>query len=101
MDQTVLLAILKLSNSDWGSYYHPEEIIDKLNLESPENVLIIDYRNLISHLNNLNRKEFSSYNAPPEKIRKIQALAECTYPNRIEIIRKYKDNEQEKEGLGD
>ncbi len=74
---------------------HPSRIYQMLNEESPDNVLVIDYREIVSFLNGLNTQKIP-FEIPPKKLRKLKALAQCTFYNRKEILRKLKAEEQQK-----
>ena len=74
---------------------HSAKTYKKLNAESPDNVLVIDYRNLVSFLNRLNSKDVD-FDIPPKKVRKLEALAKCTFYNRDEILKEFKSKVQQK-----
>jgi len=59
------------------------------NRESPDNVIVIDYRQLGPFLNGL-YKNSTPFTIPPEKRRKLEALANCTIYNRDEIKEKFR-----------
>jgi hypothetical protein len=71
---------------------HPPEVIKSLNEEAPENVLVIGYRQLVSFLNGISTSNIP-FDIPPEKQRKLDALARCTFSNREQIMKRYKEGE--------
>ncbi len=78
---------------------HSYAVFRKLNEESPENVLVIDYRNLVTFLNGLNTRNIP-FSIPPEKQRKLDALAQCTFYNREKIMKQFQ-NEKEQKKIGE
>lgn len=59
------------------------------NNESPENVLVIDYRELEALLNGLPTNRFP-FKIKPEKLRKLVALGRCTWENKEKIKNLFK-----------
>jgi hypothetical protein len=74
---------------------HPPNIYQMLNNESPDNVLVIDYRDLVSFLNGFATQDIP-FKIPTKKLRRLKALAECTFYNRKEVIKKYKSQTGQK-----
>ncbi len=72
---------------------HPPKIIKSLNEEAPDNILVIDYRELVPFLNGLGTQNVP-FSIPPEKQRKLDALAKCTFNNREQIKRQFKEKEE-------
>ncbi len=66
-----------------------KEQFNKWNRNSPNNILIIDYRKLEEFLNNFTNDEIP-FEIPPEKRRKLEALALCTYKNKDKLKEKFK-----------
>lgn len=59
------------------------------NRDSPDNVLVLDYRQLETFLNGL-YKNSTPLKISPEKRRKLEALANCTIYNRDKIKEKFR-----------
>ena len=68
----------------------------KWNKDSPDNVLVIDYRKIEQFLNGLNSGKVI-FNIPEEKKRKLRAFAECTFWNKEKIKEKYDLKKETKE----
>ncbi len=67
----------------------------KWNEESPNNVIVIDYRNLESFLNSMNSGEIN-FNIPYKKKLQLESLAKCTYENHEKIRKEYEKNKNQK-----
>ena len=65
------------------------EIFKQWNRNSPENVLVIDYRHLEEFLNGLSNHNIP-FEIPIEKIHKLEILANCTFENKEELKSKLK-----------
>ena len=63
---------------------------EKWNQESPKNTLVIPYYKLEQFLNGL-PKSSVPIQIEPEKRRLLDALARCTYHNKEEIKKRYRD----------
>jgi hypothetical protein len=69
---------------------YPQEVFKKLNEEAPDNVLVINFRELVTFLNGLSTRNIP-FSITPEKQRKLDALAQCTFYNREQIIKQFKE----------
>jgi len=58
-------------------------------ISAPENVIIFDYRTLERFLNGLTENTIP-LKTSPEKKRKLEALAKCTFENREELKERFR-----------
>ena len=65
------------------------------NENSPENVIIIDYRKFETFLNGLINADIQ-FEIPFKKKLKLDAIAECTYDNKEEVKKKFKQKKAQK-----
>ncbi|MFX1295029.1 MAG: hypothetical protein ACFFD2_09290, partial [Promethearchaeota archaeon] len=70
-----------------------KEQFEKWNEESPDNVLVIDYRKLEKFLNSFTDNNVP-FKIPTGKRRKLEALARCTFLNKEKIKKKLKSGKK-------